>query len=203
MAFWDDIGKKISQAGQTAVQKTKDVADIARINSAISDEDKKLAESYIALGKLYVAKHATDADEAFSPLVATAQGCIARIADYKQQIKDIKGVTICEKCGREIPLGNAFCGSCGAAVASAPAAADKVVCVRCGAAVDKAMRFCTSCGNPMEASAPTAQPVEESRPTVEAVSDKIAPETPAPSCPNCGSALLDGALFCTECGSRL
>ena len=41
MAFFDDLGKKISQAGQNAVQKTKEMTDIARINGMISDEEKK------------------------------------------------------------------------------------------------------------------------------------------------------------------
>ena len=37
MAFFDEIGKKLSQTGQMAVQKTKEMADIAKLNSNISD----------------------------------------------------------------------------------------------------------------------------------------------------------------------
>ena len=42
MSFFDDLGKKLSQAGQTAVQKTKEMADVAKLNSAISDEESGL-----------------------------------------------------------------------------------------------------------------------------------------------------------------
>ena len=57
MAFFDDLGKKLSQAGQSAVQKTKEVADIARLNSAIYDEEKRIDSNYLEIGKLYVALH--------------------------------------------------------------------------------------------------------------------------------------------------
>lgn len=41
MAFFDEIGKKISQTGQGVVQKTKDMADVAKLNSLISEEEEK------------------------------------------------------------------------------------------------------------------------------------------------------------------
>ena len=37
MAFFDEIGKKLSQTGQGMVQKTKEMADVAKLNSNISD----------------------------------------------------------------------------------------------------------------------------------------------------------------------
>lgn len=52
MAFFDDLGKKLSQAGQTAVQKTKEITDIARINGLISDEEKKVNNNYYQIGKI-------------------------------------------------------------------------------------------------------------------------------------------------------
>lgn len=211
MAFFDDIGKKISQAGQTTVQKTKDVVDVARLNSAISDEEKKLNEAYIILGKLYIAKHAEDAEEDFAATIAAVKESEGKIADYKHQIKDIKGVSICEKCGGEIPLGNAFCGNCGAP-ATAAADSDKVRCVRCGTLVDRSMRFCTRCGNTMPVA---ASPTESGAPTVEAQPEPIpaaapavplAPEEEAPvgaRCVNCGAVLAADAAFCTECGTPI
>ena len=37
MGFFDDFGKKISSAGQEAIAKTKELADVAKINSSICD----------------------------------------------------------------------------------------------------------------------------------------------------------------------
>ena len=102
MSFFDDLGKKLSQAGQTAVQKTKEMADIAKLNSAISDEEKRIDDNYLQIGKLYVSLH--DAEH-------EAEG---KIKGYRQQIKDIKGIVKCEKCGAEVSKDAAFCSACGA-----------------------------------------------------------------------------------------
>lgn len=51
MGFFDDFGKKISSAGQEAIAKTKELADIAKINSSISDEENKIKTAYSEIGK--------------------------------------------------------------------------------------------------------------------------------------------------------
>lgn len=114
MAFFDDLGKKISQAGQNAVQKGKELADIARINSAISDEERKINDSYCEIGKLYFSLRGENPDVDFAALVAGIHESGNKIAEYRQQIKDIKGVVCCEKCGAEVSSNAAFCSSCGA-----------------------------------------------------------------------------------------
>ncbi len=183
MAFFDELGKKLSQAGQNAVQKTKEVADIARINGAISDEEKKINNTYFQIGKLYVSLHEKDFDEDFGGMVSAVLESEAKIRDYRQQIQDIKGVIRCENCGAEVANNSAFCSSCGAAMpkpASAPADADTVTCAGCGASVPKGMKFCTSCGARVEA-APAADP----------------------KCPTCGADIQPGVAFCTECGTKI
>lgn len=114
MAFFDDLGKKITQAGQSAVQKTKEVADIARLNSAIYDEEKRIDSNYLEIGKLYVAMRDAEQEADFDRLVAAIHESEGKIRDLKHQIKDIKGVGVCEKCGAEVPANAAFCSACGA-----------------------------------------------------------------------------------------
>lgn len=114
MAFLDELGKKISQAGQSAVQKGKELADIAKINSAVSDEKKKIDSNYREIGKLYFSLHGEDPDVDFAAMIAAIHESKNRIAEYKQQIKDIKGVVCCEKCGAEVSNDAAFCSACGA-----------------------------------------------------------------------------------------
>ena len=46
MGFFDDFGKKSSSAGQEAIAKTKELADVAKINSSISDEENKKKTAY-------------------------------------------------------------------------------------------------------------------------------------------------------------
>ena len=42
MAFFDELGKKVSEAGQKTLQKTKELSDTARLNSMLSDEERRI-----------------------------------------------------------------------------------------------------------------------------------------------------------------
>jgi rRNA maturation endonuclease Nob1 len=231
MAFFDDLGKKISQGTQSVVQKTKNMTDVARINGMISDEEKKINSTYLQIGKLFYAKYRNNCDSEFAGMVAAVADSESKIAEYRQQIKDIKGITHCEKCGAEVPVGAQFCNACGNRM-SAPAVADPnmVKCPACGAMIDKNMRFCTSCGQAMTvvlASAAPAAPVTPAAPVapvapvvpaapaspaapaapVEPIAAPAAPVEPvAPAvkrCPACGAELEPDSLFCTQCGAKL
>ena len=86
MAFFDELGKKISQTSQGVVQKTKDTAEVIKLNGMISDEEKRINNLY------------------------------TQIEDLKQQIQHIKGVKVCNNCGAEIPENSMFCIGCGAKI---------------------------------------------------------------------------------------
>lgn len=148
MAFFDEIGRKISLAGEGAVSKGKAFADVARLNSAVSEEEKKINNSYYQIGKLYVALHPQDYEADFAALVGSIVSSQSKIQTLKQQIQEIKGVTRCEKCGAEVPNNIAFCSACGSPMPKKEAVLDEhhMKCDGCGAIVDKNLRFCTSCG---------------------------------------------------------
>ncbi len=192
VALFDDLGKRISQAGQTAVQKTKEMTDIARNNSLISEEEKKVDNNYYQIGKLYFAIHKDNYENEFAGMITSIFESESKIKQYRKQIQDIKGVIFCEKCGAEIANNVAFCSSCGASISRAEyVMADNTEltkCGNCGAMVDKNVRFCTSCGKPMESIS------EEKSNSADISSNK---------CPNCGKNVAEGIVFCTECGSKI
>ena len=55
---------------QEKVQLVK-AADVARLNSAVSEEEKKINNSYYQIGKLYVALHPQDYEADFAALVGS------------------------------------------------------------------------------------------------------------------------------------
>ncbi len=206
MSFFDDIGKKLSHATQATAQKAKDIADVSRLSSAISEEERKVTNNYYQIGKLYVAMHPEDHEADFAGLICSIKESERKIADYRNQIQEIKGVTRCEKCGSEVAMNMAFCSSCGASMpknASNQGSA-LIKCTGCGHMISKDVRFCTSCGKPMTEimqyyapqEAPQDAPEAPSAPTQEA-----APQ--AMTCSGCGNAINDEMLFCTGCGIKL
>lgn len=53
MGFFEDIGKKVADAGQKTVQKTKEMSDILRLESLVTKEENKLEQIYSQIGKMY------------------------------------------------------------------------------------------------------------------------------------------------------
>lgn len=189
MAFFDDLGKKITQGGQAAIQKSKELAEVAKLNSLVSDEEKNINNNYFQIGKLYVTIHKTDCDDDFRGMINTIQESEKKILDYKEQIQVIRGIVKCEKCGAEVSLTSAFCNSCGASMPKRVPVQKQdeniVICDSCGKSVKKGLRFCTACGSPM-----TQENINNSQ------LHKI--------CPGCGFETADNeTLFCNSCGTKL
>ena len=167
MAFFDDFGKKISNLGQTAVQKTKGVTDMARLNSAISEEERNLNNVYREIGRAYVQIHLNDPEPPFADYVRAAAEGEKRIAAYRQQIQDSKGMIRCPACGGQVTANSAFCNNCGFklqtpqinaapmppinppmnAAPIPPENPNNINCPKCGASVNGNLNFCTMCGN--------------------------------------------------------
>lgn len=198
MALFDNFGKRATEAGQSALQKAKELSEISRLNGMISDEEKTINNIYYQLGKLYATIHKDDPEPDFSGMISSVAETEVRIKEYKKQIQDIRGVQRCGNCGAEVPRGAAYCSSCGAVMPKMESAvpSDYIKCGNCGAIVKKGMHFCSSCGKPMETTPPvsTMSTVESSLVETEVV-ERV--------CPNCGTKLDDDSAFCTECGTRL
>ena len=152
MGFFDDIGKKVSDAGQKTLQKTKEGSETVKMNSLIAEEEKRIAEMYSQIGNLYVSKYGEDCEEDFSALVKAVLESRKKIQEYQNEIQDIKGVKKCEKCGSDVRQGAAFCTVCGEPMAKTkePKNEAEKVCPNCGAKFTDNLAFCTSCGTKLE-----------------------------------------------------
>lgn len=116
MAFFDDLGKKVTEAGQKTLQKTKDLSDTARLHAMISDEEKRINDMYFQVGRLYVSRHWTDYEADFSGMFGVIADADQKIRQYQKQLLDLRGVRICERCGAEMSQNSAFCSNCGASI---------------------------------------------------------------------------------------
>lgn len=195
MAIWDNLSQKASETTAKAVQRAKEISDIARLNSMISEEETKINNTYYQVGKLYVTMHPHDHEEEFAGMIVSLAEAEEKIKSYRQQIQDIKGVVRCSQCGAEVQSGVAFCSSCGAPMPKVqPVNTDNLVrCEGCGVMVKKGVRFCTSCGKPM---------VQMMKPETKGESETES-ETQNKVCPNCGAKIEADVAFCTECGTKI
>lgn len=150
MAFFEDLGKKISATSQSAAQKTKNLAEIAKLNSQVNDLTKSISSYYQEIGKLYFEKAQGNPDEDFAELFAQIAEAEAKIVETKEQIRVIKGIEVCDKCNAEVPAGQKFCSNCGNQIRTeeqVQAAEGKKTCATCGEVVDASQNFCNKCGS--------------------------------------------------------
>lgn len=158
MAFFDDLsknidglGKKLSQTGQEAMNKTKGMADTFKLNSQLSDEQNALKDIYASIGELYAKNHAEDAEDEYAAFIARANVINSKITQLKEEIARVKGVETCPNCGKEIKSGTAFCPGCGTKLSEQPVTEyvppqEIKTCPECGKELPADAGFCTSCG---------------------------------------------------------
>ena len=90
MAIFSEIGKKISETTQNAVKGTKDFAEVTKLNSQISDEQKQIDNAYLQMGKLYYDRFATTTDDPdFAAFCVSVTQGVAKIGTLRAEIQKI------------------------------------------------------------------------------------------------------------------
>lgn len=233
MAFFDDLGRRISQAGQGALKKTRNVADTVRINADISDQERNLNNLYNQIGRAYFAIHGSEPDERLKELVESVKETNKRIEELKKQLNSMKDTCACIKCGAMNPENSLFCTVCGARL-KAEDEPVQMFCTNCGRMITQGTKFCNYCGyeqtSVSEEMSETTEPIESeeppmaeetpemdisesaSEPKTETESDTMPgaddtetakEETAGTFCTACGAKTEPGAVFCTCCGKKL
>ena len=203
MAIWESLSKKASETTAKVMQQTKNFAETTKLNGMVTEEEKRIDNIYYHLGKRYASIYRENPAPEFAEMIAAIIASEEKIAQYKVQIQELKGVVRCEKCGGEVAKGAAFCNSCGApiVVPEPPVPDTHVKCSGCGALIEKSMRFCTSCGKPMSAPVPQVAPV--AAPEAAPAPQPVAEQPAQTLCANCGKVLPPDVVFCTECGAKV
>lgn len=175
MAFLDNMDKKLSQLGQGAIKKTKDVSESVRLSGAIREEENKQVEIYKQIGEYFYQNYAEQADDQLKAWCDAVTRSKETVAQYKEHIRVLKGVTYCTNCNAEIPMNSVFCNNCGTRVVqAAPVQTAPVgpVCPSCHAPVTEGQLFCVNCGNRLPVQQEVqAAPVEET-PAAEAPAEE-------------------------------
>lgn len=180
MAFFEDIGKRLSNAGQGMAN----MGDINRLNSAIAEKEKQIVQLHTAIGAAYCEKHADDPEAESIELIRQIADLRQDIVKTQQEINVLRGIVKCPQCGAEQPITSAFCNICGSALPKyePPKPPEPIVCPSCGKPHESTGAFCTYCGSPIP---------------------KDAPSAPAAECPSCHRPIKGTEAFCTYCGTRL
>lgn len=164
MAFFDALGKTISEKGKEAAQKAKVLTETMQLKGQISTEENNIQLAYREIGKLaYESRLQADAEE-YTMWFDKIDEAKNRVKELEEKINEAEGIRICRCCGAKVPRDAAFCNQCGTKAedidqiasdegilecevndASAEISAEKT-CPVCGESIDADSRFCTACG---------------------------------------------------------
>lgn len=142
MAFFKDLGKKITEGVQDASEKASELVEVNKLNLAISKEKGAVDEAKKQIGeKIFTMyKAGQSVPDALSNELAIIETHLQTIAGFEAKISEIKGEpgipkaepqsaapaappppaessaaagVFCGNCGAKLPEGTTFCGECG------------------------------------------------------------------------------------------
>ena len=141
MSFWEELGQRITQGSQDALQKTKAIAGVMSMNADISDSKRKIRDLCEELGRTLVEDAFADlnAGRIRELLEADDADSLKREIDFKdwkevltkvmyirseeeviaineEKIREYKEEERCPSCGRKVSKNMAFCPDCGAKI---------------------------------------------------------------------------------------
>lgn len=138
MAFFQDLGKKITNVAQDASKKTTEMIEISKLNSSINAEKTAIAETHKKIGVTIYSLY-TAGETLPEAVVADVQSIASRL----QSITTLENKIAEVKAESESARAEAAAATPGAA---APAAGTRF-CSGCGAALEAGMVFCGKCGH--------------------------------------------------------
>lgn len=150
MAAWKD---SVSRFAQNAVSKSKEMAEVTRLNMEIGGLEQRIKENHAALGRYLLERPELlpVGDPKVDEILGQIKEVEAQIERDRVAIRELKNIELCPQCGAEVVRGNRFCPQCGSPMAAAqqssqaePAPAH--TCPECGQLLDEGAIFCGNCG---------------------------------------------------------
>ena len=85
-----DLGKKLKETGENALDKTKKAAEIATLNVKINKREKDLDESILALGKKFYSDAQGTVPKGYEGEFAAIEEVKKDIQEMNEKIADLK-----------------------------------------------------------------------------------------------------------------
>lgn len=147
MANW---GEKLNKMTQSAITKSKEMAEVTRLNMEINTLQQNLKELYANVGEYVLTNAVAAGDSTIAEYAAQMTAIKQNIEVNEEKVKEIRNINICPNCGAEVSRTSKFCDKCGTEMVRVSLEPEVLVCKNCGNPIDKDALFCGSCGAKQE-----------------------------------------------------
>lgn len=109
------FAKSVGDGAKTAVKKSEDMVEIAKLNKQITNEEDRIKLTYVEIGKVIYSKYEKDelTDAELIEFCNKIDEFHKNISLIKEKIAQLKNVKICSGCGAELELTSEYCAKCG------------------------------------------------------------------------------------------
>lgn len=160
------IAKSVGDGAKTAVKKSEDMVEIAKLNKAITNEEDRIKLTYSEIGKIIYSKYEKNeiVEDELIQFCNKIDEYQKNIFEIKQKIAEVKNVKICSNCGTEMESTTEFCVKCGTKQEAVDQGKDSIepefneehtqegidnrpkYCPACGKEIVGDSKFCQECG---------------------------------------------------------
>lgn len=147
MANW---GEKLNKMTQSAITKSKEMAEVTRLNMEIGNLKQNLKDLYTKTGEYVLTNGVAAEDETIAEYIAQMNTIQQNIEADEEKIKEVKNINICANCGAEVSRTSKFCDKCGTEMVRVSLEPEVIVCKNCGNPIEKDALFCGNCGAKQE-----------------------------------------------------
>ncbi len=144
MSFFDKIGSSVTEAGNNLSQKAKELSEQNRLNGEISKKEARKRECFMVIGEMYYSSVKKGITVDFTDILAEIDTVSQECENLREELRSLKGTTVCPGCHMEVPGSSAFCPNCGTGLKKVQ---NGSVCSQCGASLEGDAKFCVQCGN--------------------------------------------------------
>lgn len=92
MDFFSKVEETITTKGQAAVDKAKELAEIARLKSQVSTCEEVLKKNYMEIGRIYYENFGNCPEGLFEKQCRNITNAQNGIDELEKQIREIKGI---------------------------------------------------------------------------------------------------------------
>lgn len=159
MSFWDDISKKVAQGTKTLSQKSGELFEIAKVKLDVASEKDKIGRLYEEIGKTVYEdyKRGSLKEKSVMDKCQLIDEINFKINRLNRKMMQIKGGTLCKRCGEVVNSSQRYCHMCGRELEKLTRVVEEgedfkvevsngSICGKCGALIQHGSEFCPSCG---------------------------------------------------------